>query len=309
MKVISLEQKEKKKKVTYDKWGIYFIIPFFVIYLIFTLVPQLLTVIYSFCEYYMKGLSQVGPNFAGFKNYINIFTPLYGTIDVIKYFGNTMVMWIMGAIPQFAIALLLAVMFTSTRLNLKGQGFFKTVFYLPNVIMASAFSLLVFQIFDLAGPINQILVANGAEKYNFLAHEVPVKSLIAMMNFVMWFGNTTIVLMAGIQGIDESLFESARIDGASSFKVFKDITMPLLKPIFVYCFITSMIGGMQMFDAPSILTNKMGTPDSTSKTMVMYLNDLLRVKNYGRAGAVSMVLFVITGILSLIVYRFINKED
>ena len=61
----------------------FFTAPFFVIYLIFTLVPQLLTVIYSFCEYYMKGLSQVGPNFAGFKNYINIFTPLYGTIDVI----------------------------------------------------------------------------------------------------------------------------------------------------------------------------------------------------------------------------------
>lgn len=309
MKVISLDKKGKKKRVTYDKWGIYFIIPFFAVYLLFTLFPQILTIIYSFFEYYEVGLDPVGPNFIGLQNYVDIFTPFNGTIDILKYFWNTILMWVMGAVPQFAIALLLAVLFTSTRLNIKGQGFFKTVFYMPNVIMAAAFSLLVFQIFGQVGPINQIIEMSGGTKYYFLDHKVSVRSLIAMMNFVMWFGNTTIVLMAGIQGIDESLFESARIDGASSFKVFKDITMPLLKPIFVYCFITSMIGGLQMFDVPQVLTSGQGTPGFSSKTIVMLLNDALSNNNYGRSGAISMVLFIITGILSLVVYKFTNKDD
>jgi ABC-type sugar transport systems, permease components len=106
----------------------------------------------------------------------------------------------------------------------------------------------------------------GLEGYDFLAHKTSVRLLIAMMNYIMWFGNTTIVLMAGIQSIDEGMFESARLDGADSFHVFKDITMPLLKPIFVYALITSLIGGLQMFDAPQVLTDSHGTPDFTSKT-------------------------------------------
>ncbi len=311
MKAISLERKEKKKKVTYDRWGLYFIIPFFVVYFLFTLIPQLLTIFYSFFEYYRKTVGvYIGPNFIGFQNYVNLFKPIdsSGTIDILKYFGNTTIMWIVGALPQFLIALILAVMFTSTRLNVKGQGFFKTVFYLPNVIMASAFSLLIFQVFGRVGPINQIIVMNGGNTVDFLRQKTSVRALIAMTNFVMWFGNTTIVLMAGIQGIDESLFESARIDGASSFKVFKDITMPLLKPIFIYCFITSMIGGLQMFDVPQILTAGQGTPDFTSKTIVMFINEVLRAKDYGKSGAISMILFIITGILSLIVYKITNKD-
>ena len=129
-----------------------------------------------------------------------------------------------------------------------------------------------------------------------------------MMNFLMWFGNTTILLMAGIQGIDESLFESARLDGSTSVQVFFHITMPLLMPIFIYVFITSMIGGIQMFDVPQVLTNGIGTPDNTSMTLIMYLNRFLGTsKNYGMAGAVSVLLFIITVVLSTIVFKVIDK--
>lgn len=302
--------KKERKSINYGKWGIYFIIPFFVIYAIFTLIPQLLTVGYSFFSYYEEGLRTVGPKFIFLDNYIKIFTPdKYGTIDVLKYFGNTMIIWVIGAIPQLVISLILAIIFTSTRLNIKGQAFFKSVFYMPNVIMASAFSLLFFQLFSNTGPVNAILADMGIETINFLAFEIPVRSLIALMNFMMWFGNTTILLMAGIQGIDESVFESARMDGASATRVFFDITMPLLKPIFIYVAITSLIGGIQMFDVPQILTNGMGTPDNTSKTIVMYLNSLISVHNYGKAGAVSVILFIITGILSMIVYKSMVKDE
>ena len=100
--------------------------------------------------------------------------------------------------------------------------------------------------------------------------------LISLMNFLMWFGNTTILLMAGIQGIDQNMFEAAEIDGANSLQVFFRVTLPLLAPILVYTVITAMIGGLQMFDVPQVLTNGKGTPDRASMTMVMYLNNYLR---------------------------------
>ena len=109
--------------------------------------------------------------------------------------------------------------------------------------------------------------------------------------------------MAGVMGIDESVLEAAQIDGASSWKTFWHVTLPSIKPIIVYVFLTSLIGGIQMFDVPQILTNGSGGPDRTSMTMIMYLNKHLFSKNYGLAGALSVILFIVTAILSFIIYR------
>ena len=300
----------KKKGISYAKWGYIFILPFFVAYIAFTLIPQLMTFYNSFFENYMNGLKQVGPNFVGFGNFVKLFSPdRSGTIGMLKYFGNTLILWCMGAVPQILVALLLAVFFTSYRLNLKGQQFFKTVIYMPNLIMASAFSMLFFTLFSPVGPVNQILLSAGKQTIDFLSIKVSVRLLISLMNFLMWFGNTTILLMAGIQGIDQNMFEAAEIDGASSLQVFFRVTLPLLAPILVYTVITAMIGGLQMFDVPQILTNAKGTPDRTSMTMVMYLNNYLQTsKNYGMAGAVSVVLFIVSAGLSLFVYNTLSKQ-
>jgi cellobiose transport system permease protein len=305
-------KKSKNKSISYAKWGYIFIIPFFVVYLIFTFYPQVLTIYNSFFENYRDGLTVVGPNFVGLDNYKALFqVNNAGYIPIFKFLGNTIILWLIGAIPQFLVAMLLALFFTSTRLNIKGQQIFKTIIYMPNLIMASAFAMLFFALFSQVGPINQLLISAGLidKAINFLGMKVTVRSLIAIMNFLMWFGNTTILLMAGIQGIDESLFESARLDGSTSTQVFFNITMPLLMPIFIYVFITSLIGGIQMFDVPSILTNGYGIPDNTSMTLVMYLNNFLGVsKNYGMAGAVSVLLFIITAVLSVIVFKTMVKE-
>ena len=301
---------KKKKGISYAKWGYIFILPFFVAYIAFTLIPQLMTFYNSFFENYMNGLKHVGPNFVGFDNFVKLFSPdRSGTIGMLKYFGNTLILWCMGAVPQVLIALLLAVFFTSYRLNLKGQQFFKTVIYMPNLIMASAFSMLFFTLFSPVGPVNQILLSAGKQTIDFLSIKVSVRLLISLMNFLMWFGNTTILLMAGIQGIDQNMFEAAEIDGASSLQVFFRVTLPLLAPILVYTIITAMIGGLQMFDVPQILTNAKGAPDRTSMTMVMYLNNYLQTsKNYGMAGAVSVVLFLVSSVLSLFVYNTLSKQ-
>ena len=304
----------QKKSVSYSKWAYIFITPFFVFYIIFQLYPQLLTFYNSFFENYRDGLTQIGPNFVGLDNYKALFTKnTSGYIPLFKYLGNTLFLWVLGALPQFLVAILLALFFTSTRLNIKGQQFFKTVIYMPNLIMASAFSMLFFTLFSQVGPVNQLLVSSGyiESSINFLGIRVGVQSLIALMNFLMWFGNTTILLMAGIQGIDESLFEAARLDGSNSTQVLFNVTLPMLMPIIIYTFINSMIGGIKMFDVPQVLTNGLGIPDNTSTTLIMYMNNFLKVsKNYGMSGALSVMLFIISGLLSLLVYKKLTgKED
>jgi len=304
---------QKSKGISYAKWGYIFIAPFFITYAIFTLYPQLLTIYNSFFENYRSGLKQVGPNFVGLENYIKLFTPdKNGTIDILKYAGNTLILWVGGAIPQVVVALLLAIFFTSYRLKIKGQQFFKTVIYMPNLIMASAFSMLFFTLFSPVGPVHNLLTEWGVidMSFDFFAQKVTVRGMIMLMNFLLWFGNTTILLMAGIMGIDQNMFEAANIDGANSVQVFFKVTLPLLMPILIYTVITAMIGGLQMFDVPQVLTNGGGTPNRTSTTLIMFLNNYLKTsKNYGMAGAISVIIFIITGILSLVVYRSLTKQD
>lgn len=290
------------KAVSYNKWGYIFLIPFVVVYLIFQLVPLITTIYNSFFENYRSGLTQVGPNFVGFANYAKLFQD--GEIWI--YFKNTMIMWVMGFVPQILVSLLLGAWFSNPSLRLKGQRFFKTVIYLPNLIMASAFAMLFFTLFADGGPINAMLVHAGILKqaYSFFSHKWSARTLVALLNFLMWFGNTTILLMAGMMGIDPSLYEAAEMDGATSSQIFKRITLPLLRTILIYVMITSLIGGMQMFDVPQILTNGTGDPMRSTMTLIMYLNKHLFSKNYGMGGALSVFLFVITGLLSLIVFRF-----
>ena len=304
-----MKSAKRGKVVSYNKWGYIFLIPFVVVYLIFQFVPLVTTIANSFYENYRSGLTQIGPNFIGFDNYADILK----NPDLWIYAKNTLIMWVMGFMPQILVSLLLASWFSNPSLRLKGQGFFKTVIYLPNLIMASAFAMLFFTLFSDGGPVNSILIQMGIrqEPFKFFASVWGTRSLVAFMNFVMWFGNTTILLMAGMMGIDTSLFEAAQVDGATSRQIFFRITLPLLKPILVYVMITSLIGGLQMFDVPQILTNGSGEPMRSSMTLIMYLNKHLFSKNYGMAGALSVLLFIVTGILSLIVFKMTNatKED
>ena len=304
---IKMKNRKQSKVVSYNKWGYIFLIPFVVVYIIFQLIPLVTTVVNSFYENYRSGLTQIGPNFIGFKNYATILQ----NADLWTYAKNTLIMWVMGFVPQILVSLLLGAWFSNPSLRLKGQRFFKTVIYLPNLIMASAFAMLFFTLFSNSGPVNSILIQMGiiSEPYKFLSNTWSARSLVAFMNFLMWFGNTTILLMAGMMGIDTSLFEAAEVDGATSTQVFFKITLPLLRPILVYVMITSLIGGLQMFDVPQILTNGQGSPDRTSMTLIMFLNSHLKSKNYGMAGSLSVYLFIVSGILCFIVYRMTNDDD
>ena len=295
----------KRRSISYAKWGYIFIAPFFIAFAIFQLIPLASTIYYSFFEYYRSGLKVIGPNFTGLSNYVKLLS-----LNLPKYMGNTLLMWILGFVPQIVVSLLLAVWFTDNRLRIRCQPFFKTVIYMPNLIMASAFAMLFFALFADQGPVNNMIQALGGEPIRFLSNIWGTRSLVALMNFLMWFGNTTILLMAGIMGIDQNLFEAANLDGANSLQVFFRVTLPLLMPVLVYTIITALIGGLQMFDVPQVLTNGAGTPNRSSTALIMYLNNFLKTsKNYGMAGAVSVIIFIITGLLSILVFKSLTKDD
>ncbi|HBB58927.1 MAG TPA: ABC transporter permease [Lachnospiraceae bacterium] len=287
-------------KMKRNKWGLFFILPYTVTYLVFTALPIVIVLYRSFFTNYWKGLKEVGPFFSGLDNYVS----LLSDSNLHMYLTNTAIMWIMGFLPQILISILLAAWLSDHRLGLKGIQFFKTVIYFPNLIIAASFASLFFSFFANTGPVNTLLMDIGLidEPYMFFSNTWSTRSLVAFMNCTMWFGNTTLLLLAGMLGIDPSLREAAEVDGANSRQVFTRIILPLIRPILLYVIITSLIGGIQMFDVPQILTKGTGNPGRTTMTILMYLNKHMYSKNYGLAGALSVILFLITAALSLIVF-------
>lgn len=298
----------KKKSISYAKWGYIFILPFFVVFIVFQLVPLVSTIYNSLFENYLiLGTTQVGPNFVGFDNYKALFD---STNELTKYFGNTFILWLAGFIPQIIFSLLFASWFTDLRLKLK-TGAYKVIFYLPNVIMAAAMGMLFFTMFSQNGPINSIYMSITGENspYLFFDHVNSQRFVIALINFLMWYGNTTIMLMAAINGIDPSLYEAAQIDGASPSQTFFNVTIPLIKPIMLYVLVTSLIGGLQMYDVPQIITKNGEAMNRTSMTVIMYLQKHLYSKNYGMAGALSVILFIVAAVLSILVFFMMQEKD
>nr|WP_027870228.1 sugar ABC transporter permease [[Eubacterium] cellulosolvens] len=283
-----------------SKWGILFVSPYIVVYLIFTALPIGISLYKSLFVNYWKGLEEVGPFFSGLKNY----SMLLSDGHLYTYMSNTAIMWILGFVPQLLLSVTLAAWFSDHRLGLKGIRFFKTVIYFPNLIIAASFASLFFSFLSNSGPVNTFLVDIGIfdKPFCFFSETWSTRSIVAFMNCTMWFGNTTLLLLAGMLGIDASLREAAEVDGANAWQIFTKITLPLIRPILLYVMITSLIGGIQMFDVPHILTRGTGDPNRSTMTLLMYLNKHMFSKNYGVSGALSIILFLVTAALSLIVF-------
>lgn len=297
----------KHKSISYAKWGYIFVAPFFIVFIIFNLYPLFETFRDSFYEYFKNGPRVVGPNWIGLDNY----TFLFKEADMGKYFKNTFILWVLGFIPQIFFSLLFASWFTDLRMKLK-TGAYKVIFYLPNVIMAAAMGMLFFTLFAQNGPVNLIYMSMTGKDapYMFFNHMWSQRGVIALINFLMWYGNTTIMLMAAINGVDPSLYESAQIDGANPSQTFWKITIPLIRPILTYVLITSLIGGLQMYDVPQIITKNGEAVNRTSMTVIMFLQfQMTTGKNYGRAGAISVLLFIVAAILSLLVFMSVNERE
>ena len=303
-------KKKKSGLKTYDNMGYLFVLPFVVVFLIFSVYPVFRTLYLSFTNAKIAGVGEM--KWVWFDNYKRVFTD--------KFFWrglwNTVRIWAVNIVLQLGLAFLLTIVFSDIKYKIKGLGIFRVIYYLPNLIAATSIAFLFNTLLDWRfGTFNQII--SGIYKI-FGARYNPIDWLgspntagytIAVISAWMWFGNSFIMLMAGVQGISKDYFEAAAIDGAGRWTVFGKITLPLLKPMLMYVAITSLIGGLQMFDVPQIFTNGTGDPARTTMTLIMYLNKHLFSKNYGMGGALSVFLFVVTGILSLIVFKINSASE
>lgn len=310
-------QQTKHKRVEYGRYGYFFIAPFFIVFLLFQFGPLLYTIWMSFMEYYKKGLKEVGPTFNGLKNYSGVIFDkgqLFQTMTF-RALGNTIFMWVTNFIPQILLSLLLAAWFTDIKVKLRGQGAYKVIVYMPNIITAASIGVLFYSMLNSAGPITMLLRDAGiiSAKFDFMTNKMATRCIISFIQFWMWYGNTMVVLIAGILGISPSLFEAAMVDGASGKQIFMKITLPLLKPIVLFTLVTSAIGGLQMFDIPAVFNINQGgdgLPDFASTTITMYIRKLtLTASDYGKASAASMMLFFVTLIISVLFFYFLGEKE
>lgn len=311
-------KREKKKTVEYGKYGVIFLIPFFAAFLIFQFYPLLYTIFKSFLYDQKTGRNNVTTVF-GLGNYANYVFGEAGNGEFWQALIITIVLWLLNFVPQIVLSLLLAAWFTDSNNKLKGTGVYKVIMYMPNIITAATIAVLFFNLFSVNGSITKELINLGiVPTTGFMEQGWGTLFLIAFIQFWMWYGNTMVVLIAGILGISESLYEAARVDGATSRQQFFKITLPLLRPILQYTLVTSAIGGLQMYDIPQLLMKgvpivKVGeTSVNSTTTVVMLIKKYVSgssSENLGRASAYSVVLFLVTLCISMIFYRATAKKD
>lgn len=298
----------RRKSISYAKYGYIFSLPFVLSFLIFSLYPIVYTAIIGFTD--LKGLGRTDINFLEdpFKN----FKAIFRNPSFIESLSNTALIWIINFIPQIVFALLLTAWFTSRRQKIKGQDAFKLLFYMPNIMTAATIAILFNSLFGYPkGPVNDLFKMFGLseEPINFLRDKWTARGIVSFIQFWMWYGYTMIVFIAGVTGINPSLFESAEMDGASGIQTFFYITLPSLRTIMLYVLVTSMIGGLQMFDIPKLFQN--GGPDNATLTTSVFIYNQAFSGSYmyNRAAAASMVMFVIAAILSSMLFYIMRDKD
>ncbi len=298
----------RHKGVSYAKYGYIFSIPFVVAFLLFWLYPVIYTAIIGFTD--LKGLGRTTFTFLEnpFQNYVNILK----NPSFVLSLKNTAIIWIINFIPQILLALLLTAWFTSTRRTIKGQGAFKVLFYMPNIITAATIAILFGAFFGYPmGPVNDLFKTLGIsdEPIYFLINKWTAKGVVAFIQFWMWYGYTMIVLIAGVLGINPELFEAAEIDGASPAQTFFRVTIPNLKTILLFTLVTSLIGGLQMFDIPRLFL--FGGPDNATLTTSLFIYNQAFSGSYlyNRASAGSMIMFLIISLLSAFIFFRMRDKD
>ena len=296
---------KKRRSVTYDHYGYLFIAPFFIVFLIFQVYPIFFLFKTSLTD--AVGWDKIlNNNFIGLKNFATLFTANETSGLYWLAFKNTIIMWLFNFVPQIGLALILASWFTDQHLHLKAQGAFKVMIFMPNIITAATIGMLFFSLFSYPiAPINTLLQKLGIlnTPFEYFRHVGTSRGIVSFIQWWMWYGNTMIIMIAGMNGINPSLFEAAMIDGCTSRQVFWKITLPLIKPILTYNLITSLVGGLTMFDIPHLMTQ--GNPNNMTNTVArfIYQQGFTGTYNFNMASAGSVVLFGIIIIGSTILNR------
>ncbi|WP_337193912.1 sugar ABC transporter permease [Pontibacillus yanchengensis] len=275
-----------------------FILPAITFFLIFTVYPVISSLLLSFQK-------KVGSSyeFAGLENYIRLFQ------DELFYkaLGNTFLILIVQVPIQLFLAVVIAVALNSKMV--KAKAFFRVAFFMPAITALVAASIIFMIMLDQNyGLINYLLSLVGIDAIPWLSDPFWAKvSLMAVITW-RWTGYNMVIFLAGLQNIPLSLYEAAEMDGASKIRQFFHITIPQLKPIFLFTFVLSTIGTLQLFDEPYTLTS--GGPNNATLTITLYLyQNGFRYFDFGYASAIAYVLVLIIGVLSWIQMKMAGEDE
>lgn len=238
------------------------------------------------------------------------YTRMFSDQLFMRSVGNTFLYLAVQVPIMLIFAILLAQLLNNKDLRLK--GFFRTCVFLPCATALVSYSLIFKSLFATEGLVNTILVNLGilSENYNFLGNSTSAKIVIILALIWRWTGYNMVFYLAGLQNIEYSVYEAAKIDGANGWKTFWNITVPLLKPTIIMTFIMSINGTLQLFDESVNLTN--GGPANSTITMSHYIyNNTFGtgVANFGYATAMAFFVFIMVGILALINMKVGDTRD
>ena len=293
MKIKSLERK-------YKIAGWYFVMPASLLIFLFSFIPMVRAFILSL-------QSGVGNNlsFCGIKNYVRLFQDekfIASLKNVIIYFAFQVPIMLF-------IAIILACILNDKKLKFK--GLFRTIIFLPCATSLVASALIFKSLFALDGLVNVLLVNHHfiSQPINWLTHPVWAKVIVIFTITWRWTGYNTVFFLAGLQGIEYSIYEAARIDGASTVQTFFRITLPQLKPVVLLTEIMSTNGTLQLFDEVKNLTG--GGPGNATITISQYIYDLSFKYNpqFGYAAAVSYAILIIVALLSFIQIILADRKE
>ena len=288
----------------YNKYGYFFTSPFFLVFSIFSIYPIIFTAYISLTRY--KGYGN--KLFIGLENYQTVFKDP----NVVQSLMNTLKIWGVNIVIQLFLAFLLVMVFSDIKYKFKGLGAFRILFYLPNLIAATTVSLIFVKLLDRDyGVVNQLLFSlNWIDApIGWLTTPLLAQLSVSGIQTWMWFGNSFILFMASVQAVDKSMYEAASIDGAGRFAILKNITIPSIKSILMYVAITGLIGGLQLFEIPFLITDGLGFPEGSLNTMIVYIYNMAFVyKNYGYAAALSFALFFLILVMTVLFTLLTNRK-
>lgn len=278
--------------------GYLYISPFFLLFAVFGLFPILFSFYLGFQKW--NGLGEM--EYVGFQNFKLILEdPLFW-----KALGNTMIMWVLGTLPQLLIGIILAYALNSALIKLK--SFFRISVFMPYVTSTVAVAIVFGIMFNSQefGLFNAILGNFGIDPVSWSTSEWGVKMAISTMVFWRWVGYNTIIYLAGLQAIPNELYEAAVIDGATTRQKIQYITIPMLRPIIIFTVFTSTIGALQLFTEPLIFIGR--TYRQEGITVVLYLyREAFANQAFGPASATAIILFLIIIVISSINVLVANR--
>ncbi len=297
--------KEKTILEKRAKFGYMFVTPMFIVFIVFSIYPILYTLYLSFTDF--GGFTD--PQWIGLDNYSRVLNDTNFRQSLL----STIRIWSINIVVQVGLAFILIMIFSDLQYKFRGIKIFRILFYLPNLVAAASVALVFRMMLNTDyGMLNTILLRLNliTSSVRWLEDTMLAQISVANIQTWMWFGNSFILFMAAVQAVNKEVIESAVIDGAGRLQLMRHVKLPLIKPVLVYVGVTSLIGGLQLFDVPYLITDGRGAPSRSLNTVIVYLfNHAFHYHNFGYAAAIAFVLFLIVMFVSAVFVLIMKRED